>query len=165
MSVKISLHRSAMAICALALSCVVPFLPSPVGAQQGGIAGAWRVEFPRRVENDGSGERVTEVGVARVTFEVKGDSVFGRWLAEGSGPSSVGRRLAGTMSGGKYLLTAEPFEATLRGADGDSNVKLVGTYELTVVGDSLSGTQQMQPQGSGARTGPKLPLKGSRDKG
>ena len=166
MFAKRSVARRSVSVPALALSCLLPFLPvltPAAGAQQGGIGGAWRVEFPRRVENDGSGERVTEVGVARVSFEVKGDSVFGRWEVEGGPPSSTARRLAGTVNAGKYHLTAEPFEAIMRGPDGDSRVKLVGTYDLSVVGDSLTGTQQMQPQ-NGGPAGPALPLKGSREK-
>ena len=150
---------------ALALSIAFALLPSTSGAQSSGIAGVWRVEFPRRVENDGSGERVTEVGIARVSFEVKGDSVFGSWQVAGDGGGSPpARRLSGTMRGGKYHLTAEPFEAIMRGSDGDSRVQLVGTYELTVAGDSLTGTQQMQPLEAGP-AGPRLPLKGTRDKG
>lgn len=164
MSVKVSSRRGGMRMRALALACVLPLLPSPASAQRDGIAGTWRVEFPRRVENDGSGDRVTEVGVARVTFEIKGDSIFGRWQSEGGARPSSARRLVGTMSEGRYHLTAEPYEAMLRGPDGDRTVKLVGTYEFTIDGDSLTGTQQMQPQ-TGGGAGPKLPLKGSRDKG
>ena len=107
---------------------------------------------------------MTEYGHARVTFAVKGDSVIGSWKSDGGPTPAMERRLIGTVSDGKLHLTSEPFEAIMRGPEGESKVKLIGTYELTISGDALSGTQMMKPA-DGGPDGPALPLKGTRIKG
>ncbi len=131
---------------------------------QGGAAGNWRVEFPRRVENDGSGDRVTEFGHALVTLQLKGDSVVGTWKTTDGGPGpSMQRRVAGTISGNKLHLVSEPFEAVMRGPDGESKVQLIVSYDLEITGDTLAGTQQAKPQDGGPE-GASLPVKGTREK-
>jgi hypothetical protein len=156
-------RRWSLPLASVVASAVLLVLPIGANAQSA-VSGSWNVEFPRRVENDGSGERVTEYGHALLVLEIKGDSVIGTWKSLDPGPNAaVSRRLAGTSSGGKLRLVSEPFEAVMRSPDGESRVKLVGTYDLEIQGDALTGTQQMSPQ-DGGQQGPSLPVKGTRSK-
>ena len=158
-------HIARRQVVALAFVAAAASFSFPISAHaQAGVSGSWQVDFPRRVENDGSGERVTEYGHALLVLEIKGDSVFGTWKSIDPGPTpAVARRLAGTSAGGKLRLVSEPFEAIMRSPDGESRVKLIGTYDLQIEGDALTGSQQMTPQDGGPQ-GPALPIKGTRSK-
>ena len=138
------------AVAALALVAALAAVPSSVRAQ-GTFAGSWAAQFPRRIENVDGEERVTEVGHARLTLELRGDSVLGIWqtLPEANQPTSPSRALRGVIDPGRLQIVSGPFEATQRTMSGETTVRLSNRFELALEGDSLKGTMQTQgPDGS-----------------
>ena len=106
---------------------------------QDGVAGTWVTEFPRRVVN-GEG---SDFAKARLTLEVKGDSVFGTYqvFEPAADPAPPARRLKGTNVNGTLTLEGEPMEARVRmGGGDDSPVMMRQTYVLKVANGELTGT-------------------------
>lgn len=113
----------------------------PAAAQQS-IAGEWRAEVPRRVENINGVEKASEIAVFRFTFEVKGDSVFGVQEMVDGPPAAKPRKMRGTLQGGQLRLVADPVEAIIRNDAGESRIEMITTFDLKLEGGELSGTQQ-----------------------
>lgn len=134
-----SLIRTAVAAAGLV---VVSAALQPAAAQQSSIAGEWRAEVPRRVENVNGVEKASDIAVFRFTLEVKGDSVFGVQEMVDGPPAAKPRKLRGTLHGGELRLVADPVEAIIRNGAGESRIEMITTFELKLEGEELSGTQQ-----------------------
>lgn len=153
-------------VSAAALLTVFALAMTPAAAlAQGSAAGAWVAEYPRRIENVNGEERVTEVGRARLTLELRGDSVIGVWqsIAGPNEPTLPTRRLRGVTDQGKLRLVSDPFEATQRTMDGDATVRLTNSFELALEGDTLKGTMQTR-SADGAPLGGARPFSAAREK-
>ena len=142
--------RRHCATAVLALVAAFGVFPAPVRAQAS-LAGSWSAEFPRRIQNVNGEERVTEMGRARLTLELRGDSVLGTWqtLPEANQSAPVSRALRGVIEAGRLRIVSDPFEATQRTMSGESTVRLSNSFELALEGDSLKGTMQTRgPDGA-----------------
>jgi hypothetical protein len=141
--------------------CALVLLPQATAAQ--GVAGAWKLEYVRRVTNDGSGEQA-EMGHARVLLDVHGDSVVATWQALEPGPDGKAlpaRVIHGTVSGDHVILKSQAQARMMRNGD-VSTVELTITYDLTVKGDTIAGVQ-LADAADGSMSPPARPIHGERE--
>lgn len=139
---------------AAAFMLIITALP----ARGQSLTGQWTAEYPARIQNL-NGVQTAEKGEALVTFEQKGDSIFGSWQALGANvpAAAVARTLAGTFKNGKLDFRASPTEARIRyGGDETSESKVMMTtfYEATVTGDVIEGTMFSQSEDGAIRSQP-----------
>ena len=129
-------------------------LIAPVAEAQD-IAGKWTASYPRGIRNI-NGSEEAEMGTALVTFEVKGDSVFGTWHAQNTPRPSTPRALKGTFANGKLTLVAAPTEATIRRGPDDpgETIKMVGYFEAELKEGVLEGTMRNESTDGAIRNGP-----------
>jgi hypothetical protein len=132
-------------------------VPAAADAQE--LAGKWIASYPTRIQNVNGAESADQLGTALLTFEVKGDSVFGTWHAQNTPRPSKPRAFRGTFKNGMLNFTAEPVEVSIRrsmgGGDGsDSPMRMITYYEGalkdgaivgTFRGETEDGAVQMQP--------------------
>jgi len=126
----------------LAVGAATSLAARPVRAQDAGPAGTWTIEFVRGIRNEG-GEETVEKGHARVTFELHGDSVAAQWQVlepDRDGKPVPPRTLRGTVAGNHLVLT-DHRQARVVMNGNETPLDMTVTYDLTVAGDSLSGTQ------------------------
>lgn len=112
---------------------------------QGSIGGTWRTEFEVGIRVVNGVESSEGKRHARITLQVKGDSVLGTWQNVDSVGVAMGdpRPLRGIVSdGGARIETVVPTEMVMRTQDGEQRIQATLTYLLTVRGDTLAGTQQ-----------------------
>ena len=131
-------------------------LVAPAAAEAQNIAGKWTASYPRAVRNI-NGVQDAEMGTASVTFEVKGDSVFGTWLAQNTPSPATPRALKGTFSNGKLNLVAAPMEATVRrGGEtaGGETIQMIGYFEAELKDGVLEGTMRNESTDGMVRNGP-----------
>jgi hypothetical protein len=131
-------------------------LVAPAAADAQDIAGQWMASYPRAVRNI-NGVQNAEMGTAIVTLEVKGDSVFGTWLAQNTPNAAKPRALKGTFTNGKLNLVAEAMEATVR-RGGEMNtgetVRMIGYFEAELKDGALEGTMRNESTDGMVRNGP-----------
>jgi hypothetical protein len=111
-------------------------------------AGKWKAEFPTRISNVNGQVTADETGTALMTIELKGDSVFGTWLAESGRDAGTPRTLRGTFLNGKLTVASDPVERTVTrnngGADQQVTLKISMVLEGDVTGDEIAGAFAMQ---------------------
>ena len=142
--------------------CALVLAPQALTAQ--GVAGAWKLEYVRRVTNDGSGEQA-EMGHARVVLDVRGDSVTATWQALEPGPDGKPlppREIRGTVSGDHVVLKSQA-QARMMMNGNATTVELIITYDLTVKGDTIAGVQ-LADAADGSMSPPARPIHGEREK-
>jgi len=134
------------------LLAVVLCAPAAVDAQD--IAGKWTATYPRGIRNINGSEQ-SEVGTALITFEVKGDSVFGTWHPQNTPVPATPRAVKGTFIKGKLTLVADPVEATImRGGMGSETIKMVTYFEAELKNGVLDGTMRSESTDGMISNGP-----------
>ncbi len=150
----------------LAAVAVTLVLPAALQAQ-GGVAGKWIVDFHRSVRNENGVMTTGDPARARMTFEQRGDSVFGTWvlLSPVEDPMPAPRHLKGAITNGAVRVVSDPSPARVRDESGEREIKITTTYEFKVNGggDELSGTQQSRPVAGGDGPPPR-PFAAKREK-
>jgi hypothetical protein len=91
---------------------VLAILRAPAAAQ--GVGGTYLVEYPARIQNT-NGEENVQMGKARLTLQVKGDSVVGTWLVLDR-PNAQPREVRGTLQGSTAKFSSRPKAASIRTA-------------------------------------------------
>jgi hypothetical protein len=142
-------------------------LAAPRGAvAQTSLAGRWRTAFDVGIRVVDGVESSEGKGHARITLEVKGDSVVGQWLnidSPGGAPRTP-RPLRGVVTdSGARLETVEPREVVLRTPDGEQHFQTTMTYTFRLRGDSLVGTEQWIAVDHSSR-GPLRPFVATRER-
>lgn len=148
----------------LALGTATSLAAGPARAQEVGPAGTWTIEFVRGIRNE-NGEETVEKGHARVRLELRGDSVVAQWQAlepDRDGKPIPPRTLRGSVAGNRVVLTDHRQGHVMRNGD-ESTIDLTVTYDLTVAGDSLTGTQAAS-SADGMGFGDPRPVSGKREK-
>ena len=130
-------------------------LAAPAVAAAQDISGKWVASYPRGIRNI-NGVEQSEMGTALVTFEIKGDSVFGTWHAQNTPRPSQPRALKGTFANGKLNLIAEATEATIRRGPDDpgETIKMIGYFEVELKDGTLEGTVRNESTDGAVRNGP-----------
>ncbi|MGH7470087.1 MAG: hypothetical protein ACRENP_19245 [Longimicrobiales bacterium] len=121
------------------------FLPllwaAAVQAQAPKVAGTYLVDFDSRVQMSGDGSiQVTGRSKARITLELRGDSIFGTWHVIDDPTNRPPSPLRGTVQDGKIKLSAEPREATVNINGQEQRRTITQDFLLTIAGDDISGT-------------------------
>ncbi len=148
----------------LALGTATSLTPAPAQAQDAGPAGTWTIEFVRGIRND-NGEETVDKGHARVTLELRGDSVLARWQAlepDRDGKPVPPRTMRGTVAGNHVVLTDHRQGRVSRNGD-ESTIEMTVTFDLTFAGDTLTGTQAASSADGTISSDPR-PVSGKREK-
>ncbi|HEX9108923.1 MAG TPA: hypothetical protein VF832_16870 [Longimicrobiales bacterium] len=148
----------------LALGTATSLAGGPARAQEAGPAGTWTIEFVRGIRNE-NGEETVEKGHARVTLEVRGDSALAQWQVlepDRDGKPVPPRTLRGTAAGAHLVLTDHRQAQVQRNGD-ESTVDITVTYDLTIAGDTITGTQAATSADGMISSEPR-PVSGKREK-
>ena len=132
---------------------------------QSPVAGKWIAEFELGMRNVNGEVTSSGTGKARVSLQLKGDSVFGTWEAiEPAAPAgAVARPLKGVYAGGVLTLETEPSERRIMMNDTEQRIRMITRYEVKIDGDAMTGTAQQVAPG-GEITPPARPFKAVREK-
>jgi len=132
---------------------------------QNTAAGKWIAEFEVGMRNVNGEVSSTGTGRARMTLELRGDSVFGTWEVLDPAPpaGAATRPLKGTIANGVLKLETEVAERRIMMNETEQRIKMVTRYELTIQGDSISGTVRQVALG-GEIEPPSRPFKAVREK-
>jgi hypothetical protein len=122
------------------LAVLVLLWPASVQAQAANIAGTYVVDFDSRVQMTAAGAEVTGRGKARMTLELRGDSVFGTWQVLDAPDARPPRALRGALQDGKVKLSAEPTEAVLNVNGEEQRRTIRQNFIATITGDEIRGT-------------------------
>lgn len=112
---------------------------------QSPIAGTWRTEFNVGIRVINGVESSEGKRQARITFQMKGDSVLGTWQNVDTVGAAMGdpRPLRGIVTdSGVRIQTIVPTEMVMRTQDGEQRLQANLFYVVSVRGDSLVGTEQ-----------------------
>lgn len=146
-----------------ALAASLLLAAAPLSAQSA-VAGKWATEFELGLRNIDGVVSSMGTGRARITLEVKGDSVFGTWLvldpAPTNGPAS--RALKGVFANGTLTLETDLIDRRLIVNDEEKIVQMRTRYELKLEGESLVGTIR-NVSSSGGMEPPPRPFKATRE--
>ena len=127
-------------------SLALVLLAVPRGAvAQGSIAGTWRTEFDVGIRIVNGVESSEGKRHARITFQVKGDSIQGTWQNVDTLGAAVGapRPLRGVVTdSGARIESVTPTAITMRRQGDEQHLLATMNYVLTVRGDTLVGTEQ-----------------------
>jgi hypothetical protein len=150
-----------------ALLCLIALTAtgSALAAQAPSFAGTWQLSYPRGtvVEN---GEATVLWGTGVLSIATQGDSLIGTLTADPAPdvPVRAPTRLAGKVSTGETTFISYS-EATISMNGDTKTATVVGTWNLTVKGDSLVGTVERKLQGYDMGDGPSAqPVTGTRKK-
>jgi len=149
-------------LCLIALSAT----SSALAAQSPGFVGTWQLSYPRgtRIEN---GEATVLWGTGVLSIVSQGDSLIGTLTADPA-PDMTPRpptRLAAPATAGEATFISYS-EATLNMNGSTKTATVVGTWNLTVRGDSLVGTVERRLKGYDMGDDqPTQEVKGARKKG
>lgn len=115
--------------------------PKPVRGQD--FSGTYTAEVPVRIENRDGVESVAETATATLTLRQNGQTVTGTWqVAPGPDrPSPQPRAMHGTVHGGRLVLTDTTEAQVRRAGEVPVSVRMIHTMELSLDGDTLTGTQ------------------------
>lgn len=122
----------------LVMTCALLTAVNAADAQT--VAGKWTANFPMRVRMQNGMPSAEQQGVALVTLEQKGDSVFGTWAVQNTPAPVPPRQLKGTLRNGQLSLESSPTEAKINMNGNESTVSMRTYYEGTVSGDAIDGT-------------------------
>jgi hypothetical protein len=136
---------------------VLAILRAPTAAQ--GVAGTYLVEYPARIQNT-NGEDNVQMGKARLTLQVKGDSVVGTWLVLDR-PNAQPREVRGTLQGGTAKFSLQT-EGRINQNGEERTIRMTTEFTATVSGDKVEGTMQLR-SGEGM-TQPERKFSGVREK-
>jgi len=148
----------------LALGAATSLAARPARAQETGPAGTWTIEFVRGIRNENGEEEVLK-GHARVTLQLSGDSVVAEWRSlepDRDGNPIPPRTLHGTVAGNHIVLKEHRQGRVIQNGD-EHTVEMTMTYDLTVAGDTISGTQATSSS-DGMMSGEPRPISGKREK-
>ena len=123
--------KAGLALVALAI------VHAPARAQ--GPAGSWLVEYPAQIRVTNGEESVT-MGKARLTLQVKGDSVLGTWHVLDRADAKP-RAIRGTVSGNIAKWSLEN-EGRINDGGETRTIKMVTTFTAIVSGNKVEGTMQ-----------------------
>jgi hypothetical protein len=115
---------------------------TPVDAQ--GIAGTYLVEYPAQIQVT-NGEENVQMGKARLTLEVKGDSVVGTWLVLNR-PDAQPRAVRGTVQGNTAKFSIESEGRTNQNGE-ERTIKVTTDFSATVTGGKIDGTMEFRAEG------------------
>ena len=132
---------------------------SPARAQ--GVAGTYLLDYPARIQVT-NGEESVELGKARLTLQVKGDSLIGTWLTLDR-PDAKPREIRGTVQGHTAKWTIEN-EGRISDGGEVRTVKMITNFSATVTGDKVEGTMQSRSPDAGGMTAPERKFSGVRQK-
>ncbi|MFN8580656.1 MAG: hypothetical protein U0163_06710 [Gemmatimonadaceae bacterium] len=114
-----------------------------------GVGGQWIIDFNRRVQNMNGVISESDPARARMTLEVRGDSVTGTWVlispVEVQMPAP--RTLRGTIANGEVHLVSDPFVVRMREDGEEREMKLRTSYSFKLEAGELRGTQVSRPEG------------------
>jgi hypothetical protein len=110
---------------------------APANAQ--GVAGTYAVEYPARISNT-NGEESVQMGKARLTLHVKGDSVTGTWLSLDR-PDAKPREIHGTVNGSTIRFSVQT-EGRINQNGEERAVKMTTDYIAVLKGNALDGTMK-----------------------
>ena len=133
---------------------------------QATISGTWRTEFAVGIRVVNGVESSETKGHARITLELKADSVLGTWqnLDTSGAAQGEARPLLGIATpGGARIETVVPREVVLRTPDGEQRIPSRIFYVLTLRGDSLVGTERWVALDNSAQ-GPTRPFTATRER-
>ena len=106
-----------------------------------GVAGTYVVEYPARIQNT-NGEENVQMGKARLTLEVKGDSVVGTWLVLDR-PDARPREVRGTLQRNTAKFSLQT-EGRINQNGEERTIKMTTDFTATVSGDKVDGTMQLR---------------------
>ena len=132
---------------------------------QAPVAGKWIADFELGMRNENGTVTSTGTGKARVSLQLKGDSVFGTWetIEPASPAGAVTRPLKGVFANGTLKLETEPSERRIMLNGEEKRITMFTRYEVKVDGDAMTGTAQ-QIGLSGDMAPPPRPFKAVREK-
>ena len=112
------------------------------------LTGTWTAEYPTSVRNV-NGQLSSDVGVAVLKIEQKGDSIFGTWHPQNTPRKAEPRKIVGTFKDGVLNFVGEPVEATVRRGDAsapDQPVMMRSYFEAKLEGEALAGMMHSQSE-------------------
>lgn len=133
---------------------------------QSPVAGKWAADFELGMRNVNGEMTSMGTGHARITLELKGDSVVGTWQVLDPAPANgapATRPLKGVFANGMLKLETEPAVRRVVLNDEEKQIRMVTRYELKLDGDVLAGTAQQVALG-GEIEPPSRPFKATREK-
>ena len=133
---------------------------------QATISGSWRTEFDVGIRVVNGVESSESKGHARISLQLKADSVLGTWQTLDPAGAAMGepRPMRGIATpGGARIETVIPRDVVLRTPDGEQRIPSRIFYVLTLRGDSLVGTEQWVALDHSTR-GPTRPFTATRER-
>ena len=129
------------------LLLVIALGASEAAAQS--VAGTYTWEVATRMRRDEGGtETVDEKAQARLTIQLKGDSIVGSYAVALPGRETPAREVRGTWKGNTITFNISS-RATLNVNGDERQVETVQVYTATIDGDEIKGTITVQvPDGS-----------------
>ena len=127
----------------LCLATALLAVAQTVSAQS--VAGTWNVDYAVRMMAANNEPSPSEtVAKVKLVLEQKGESVFRTWQMTAPRESPV-QQLRGKMEGKSARLFGV-VTGKMRGPDGsDRELSMTQEFEITVTGDSMSGTMKVHP--------------------
>jgi len=131
------MHRLHIAVTALLILSGA----RPVVAQTT-VAGTWITEFPINLRVINGVESSDGTGKARVSMQLKGDSVLGTWQEITTGGRGRARSLRGVKANGRVRLETDPPDERVLNVNGDEQrVRMRTVYDFALTGDALEGEE------------------------
>ena len=124
----------------VALGSMLAAASSRVAAQ--GVAGAWTVTYDSDINTSGDVVVVKKRSKGRIVLEQRGDSVFGRFKADGMPEPE--RSLSGTFDGKVLELTTGLARRTIRINGQPTEMPMRTDWMGAVTGESIRGTMLIQ---------------------
>ena len=149
-----------------ALLCLLALKTTALAAQQPSFVGAWQVAYPlgARVEN---GNVTPQMATGVLTIVTQADSLVGTLVMDSTPemPPMPARRLVAKAGAGEATFVSRS-EVTLFVNFDERKATMINIWNLTIKGDSISGTVERTLEGFGAADqGPLPAVTGSRQKG
>lgn len=107
-----------------------------------GVAGAWTVTYDSDINTSGDVVTVKKRSTGRFVLEQRGDSVFGRFEADGMPDPE--RPLSGTFDGKVLKLTTGLARRTIRINGQPTEMPMRTDWMGAVTGESIRGTMLIQ---------------------